>query len=82
MGAPPTHTTHTHTHTQFQQQVKEDSFRTKSGRDVALRIYTQPQYIDQVRCVCACVCACVCVCVCVCVQGGKHKHNCKNKRNT
>jgi hypothetical protein len=29
-------------------QVKEDTFRTKSGRDVALRIYTQPQYIDEV----------------------------------
>ncbi|GBF99643.1 hypothetical protein Rsub_12580 [Raphidocelis subcapitata] len=29
-------------------QVKEDSFKTASGRDVALRIYTQPQYIDQV----------------------------------
>jgi hypothetical protein len=30
-------------------QVKEDSFTTASGRKVALRIYTQPQYIDQVR---------------------------------
>jgi hypothetical protein len=29
-------------------QVKEDSFTTMSGRKVALRIYTQPQYIDQV----------------------------------
>ena len=26
----------------------EDSFTTKSGRGVALRIYTQPQSIDQV----------------------------------
>ncbi|KAI8463561.1 MAG: putative aminopeptidase, 3 [Monoraphidium minutum] len=29
-------------------QVKEDSFTTASGRKVLLRIYTQPQYIDQV----------------------------------
>lgn len=42
--------------------VREDAFRTKSGRDVALRIYTQPQYIDQVCDVCVCVCGGWCVC--------------------
>lgn len=28
--------------------VKQDNFKTMSGRDVTLRIYTQPQSIDQV----------------------------------
>ena len=39
-------------------QVKEDSFKTKSGRDVKLRIYTQPQYIDQVRFLLTLYCRC------------------------